>query len=279
MNRQTLYLKGAEKSNSSAPNPQLELRPYTESVGRETALLLVFLLLLSPIAAGQKKRAVKPGNQPASELAKLRDDFIRATKDYKTSLEKLIASYQWSVEKAEARLMESKELFTQGLISKSQLRESETALAHANAKVNESRQQMATADAQIAAALVEAQAEAQLSKLRIRKGSLVSTTSYIRYNGATNWLLPETWKIQRFFFDTFKKPLPIAVFGQGAIHDRWRLDHRNALDVSLYPDGVEGQALINFLRSNGIPFLAFRAAIPGTATGPHIHIGRPSHRF
>jgi hypothetical protein len=236
-------------------------------------------VLLWPVAGGQRKRAVQSRKQPASELAKLRKDFIKATTEYKASLEKLIASYERSVEKAEARLAQSKELYNQGLISKIQLRESETVLVRFNDKVNDSRQQMATADAQIAAALVEAQAEAQLAKLRIRRGSLVSTTSYIRYNGAANWLLPETWKIQRFFLDAFKKPLPIAVFGQGAIHDRWRLDHRNALDISLHPDGVEGQALINFLRSNRIPFLAFRVAIPGTATGPHIHIGRPSHRF
>ena len=82
-----------------------------------------------------------------------------------------------------------------------------------------------------------------------------------------------------FFQDTFQRSLPIGVFGQGAIHDRWRLDHRNAMDLSVNPDGAEGQALINFLRGNGIPFSAFREAIPGTATGPHIHVGRPSHRF
>jgi hypothetical protein len=34
----------------------------------------------------------------------------------------------------------------------------------------------------------------------------------------------------------------------------------------------EGRALIKFLRSEGIPFLAFRGPIPGVATGPHIHI-------
>jgi hypothetical protein len=73
--------------------------------------------------------------------------------------------------------------------------------------------------------------------------------------------------------------LPIAVFGQGAIHDRWRLDHRNAMDISLNPDGVEGKVLIDFLQRNGVPFSAFRGAIPGVATGPHIHIGRPSHRY
>jgi hypothetical protein len=73
--------------------------------------------------------------------------------------------------------------------------------------------------------------------------------------------------------------LPIAVFGQGAIHNQWRLDHRNAMDISLNPDGPEGKALLEFLRSNGIPFSAFRGAIPGVATGPHIHIGMPSHRY
>lgn len=108
---------------------------------------------------------------------------------------------------------------------------------------------------------------------------MVSTVAMIRYNGAANWGLSDAFKVQRFFQDTFKRPLPVAVFGQGAIHDRWRLDHHNAMDVSLYPDSPEGQALLGYLRANGIPFLAFRQAIPGTATGPHIHIGRPSHRY
>jgi hypothetical protein len=118
-----------------------------------------------------------------------------------------------------------------------------------------------------------------MARTPLRKGSLLRTTSYIRYSGAGTWALSDAWKVQRFFLDSFKKQLPVGVFGQGAIHDRWRLDHRNAMDVSLHPDGPEGQILMNFLRANGIPFLAFSSAIPGTATGPHIHIGHPSHRF
>jgi hypothetical protein len=51
------------------------------------------------------------------------------------------------------------------------------------------------------------------------------------------------------------------------------------MDISLRPDEPEGQALIDFLKRNGIPFSAFRTAIPGVATGPHIHIGMPSHRY
>jgi hypothetical protein len=224
-------------------------------------------------------KPVRARNQQSTDLAKLRGEFVKATRDYKVSLEKLIAINEMSLAKAETRLAQSRELYHQGLISQLDLGKSEDAVAIARDKLNDSRRQMTNADAQIAATLVEAQAEAQLAKIKVRKGSLVSTTSYLRYNGSANFLLPEAWKVQKFFFEEFKKPLPIAVFGQGGIHDRWRLDHRNAMDISLHPDGLEGQTLISFLRRNGIPFLAFRSAIPGTATGPHIHIGRPSHRF
>jgi len=242
--------------------------------------ILTAICLFSISAIGQKKKKNIPAaKHPITELSKLREDFIQATKEYKTSLEKLLEIYQRNVQKAENQLTQARELFSQGLISKSQLAESEGALAAANDKVSETRRQIGSADIQIADTLVEAQTEAQLAKSRLRKGSLLTTTAYIRYNGPANWSLADSWKIQRFFQDTFKKPLPVAVFGQGAIHDRWRLDHRNAMDISLHPDGPEGQALLGFLRNSGIPFLAFRFAIPGTATGPHIHIGRPSHRY
>jgi hypothetical protein len=166
------------------------------------------------------------------------------------------------------------------LISKSELEEAARSVATAQDKVNEASQQMNSADTQIANTLVEADAEAQIAKSgRMAKGAFMRTTSFIRYNGPAAWALSDAWRIQRFFLEAFKQPLPVAVFGQGAIHDRWRLDHRNAMDVSLHPDGSEGQALMNFLRANGIPFSAFREAIPGTATGPHIHIGSPSHRY
>jgi hypothetical protein len=139
---------------------------------------------------------------------------------------------------------------------------------------------MASAEGQIAGVLVETAANEEINKnLRLANQRLVRTASFTRYTGAGGWNIGEAWKVQRFFSDTFKKQLPIAVFGQGAIHDRWRLDHRNAMDIQLHPDGVEGRALLDFLQKNGIPYLAFRSAIPGTATGPHIHIGRPSHRY
>jgi len=246
------------------------------------AVVPVALMFCASGAYSQKKKpVVKPkAAQPASELSKLRDQYIQATKEYQASLKRLLTLYQESARKAEQRVAQSQKLLADGLISKVELEKSESALADANLKVSGVEQQITTADTTIAQTLIEVEGEKEIAKLgRVPKGKLLRTTSFIRYNGTGSWLLSQAGKIEAFFQQTFKRPLPIAVFGQGTIHNQWRLDHRNAMDISLYPDGVEGQALMNFLQANGIPFSAFRGAIPGVATGPHIHIGMPSHRY
>ena len=96
--------------------------------------------------------------------------------------------------------------------------------------------------------------------------------------GKGKWRLADAQKVQDFFIAKFKKPLPLTAFGQSDLHTRWGLDHRNGMDVGLHPDSVEGRALIEFLRNESIPFLAFRGPVPGVATGPHIHIGNRSPR-
>lgn len=215
-----------------------------------------------------------------SELTKLRDSYIKATREYKASLEKLLALYKASARKSEERLTQTKKLFADGLVSQHDVEQSEHALADANLKVTEAQTQISGADTQIAQVLIEIEGDKEMAKLGpIPKGGLIKTTSFIRFSGAGSWVLSQSGKIESFFQQTFKRPLPIAVFGQGSIHNQWHLDHRNAMDISLNPDGPEGQALIEFLRRNGIPFSAFRGAIPGVATGPHIHIGMPSHRY
>ena len=247
------------------------------------ALLLCLLVGLPETSLGQKRstsaRQKPKPTKPVDELTKLREEFVKAANDYKASLEKLLASYERNVVKAEEELVKSNNLFAAGLISKNELEVEQQVVAKAKGQVEEVNQRIANADTQIAHTLLEADAEKKMAKIRIPRGGLVQTATMIRFNGAGTWGIGDAWKVQRFFQDSFRRPLPISVFGQGAIHDRWRLDHRNSLDISLHPDGPEGQALIGFLRANGIPFLAFRGAIPGTATGAHIHIGRPSHRY
>jgi hypothetical protein len=97
--------------------------------------------------------------------------------------------------------------------------------------------------------------------------------------GTGKWKLSDAGRIEEFFVSKFKKPLPLSAFGQSDLHTRWGWDHRNGMDVGLHPESAEGRALIEFLRSESIPFLAFRGAVPGVATGPHIHIGNRSPRI
>lgn len=248
---------------------------------------LPFIIAIGILCASstfpQKKSAArtkKPAQPVQSELQQLRDRYVATTKEYKASLQKLLTLYQDSLKKAEQRHENSEKLFEQGLLSKRDLEESERIVADGKLKISTVEQQIAGADTQIAQALVEVETEKQIAKLKsARRGALVQTTSFIRFNGAGHWLLSQASSIESFFQQTFNRPLPIAVFGQGAIHNQWRLDHRNAMDISLRADEPAGQALIDFLKRNGIPFSAFRTAIPGVATGPHIHIGMPSHRY
>ena len=257
---------------------------------KHRAVCLFPLLLISCFLAGgpgvsaqtrrTARQSAKPKTPAPTQLNKLRDQYINTTRELKASLEKLLTLYEASLKKAEARYEQTEKLFKDGLLSRIQLEENETAIRAEKDKVAAVKQQIAGAETQIAQTMVEIEGDKQIAKLgRLPKNRYVQTTSFIRYSGAGGWVLSNAGRIQNFFLQRFNRPLPVAVFGQGAIHDRWRLDHRNAMDISLNPDGVEGQALMEFMRANGIPFSAFRGAIPGVATGPHIHIGLPSHRY
>ena len=143
---------------------------------------------------------------PANELAKLREDFIKANNDYKASLEKLRASYEKGVARAEAELAKSKELFAAGLISKQELATAEAEVTEAKGKVAEVDSRMTAADSQIAETLLEARVETRLARSPIPRGGLISTTALIRYNGGAFWALSEAWKVQQFFQNSFKRP-------------------------------------------------------------------------
>ena len=77
----------------------------------------------------------------------------------------------------------------------------------------------------------------------------------------------------------FGKPLPVSALGETAVHKSLGFDHRGRVDVALFPDAPEGVWLREYLTSHHIPYFAFRHAIPGKATGAHIHIGPGSTRI
>jgi hypothetical protein len=80
-------------------------------------------------------------------------------------------------------------------------------------------------------------------------------------------------RIESAFAAHFGHGLPITADGETAVHRALGFDHRGRVDVGVHPDQPEGVWLREYLTVNHIPFFAFRAAVPGKATGAHIHLG------
>jgi hypothetical protein len=86
-------------------------------------------------------------------------------------------------------------------------------------------------------------------------------------------------RIEEAFESRFGKPLPVSAVGETAVHRALGFDHRGRVDVAINPDQPEGIWLREYLTTNHIPFFAFRQAVPGKATGAHIHLGPMSTRL
>ena len=71
----------------------------------------------------------------------------------------------------------------------------------------------------------------------------------------------------------------ITPLNKSRLHDRLGFDHRNAVDVAVHPDRVEGRALLDHLRTRGIPYLGFRGRLAGASTGTHVHVGAACPRL
>ncbi len=86
-------------------------------------------------------------------------------------------------------------------------------------------------------------------------------------------------KVETAFAGKFGKPLPVSAMGETAVHRALGFDHTGRVDVAIHPDQPEGVWLREYLTENQIPYFAFRQAVPGKATGAHIHLGPMSTRF
>jgi hypothetical protein len=185
---------------------------------------------------------------------------------------------QAEVEKLATSADQLRELYSDGLIARVELEKAEQDLTAAKARVEQTRLQIASAE-RVAAEMKKAEALAKVKPLVKPTLMPLNRNSAMMRSTAGSWSISNLGTVQQFFSKTFGRPLPTSTIGQSATHNRMGWDHRNAVDVGLHPDSNEGRALIAYLQSAGIPFLAFRAAIPGVSTGPHIHIGSPSLRL
>lgn len=100
-----------------------------------------------------------------------------------------------------------------------------------------------------------------------------------RYDGAGVFTPAEFQQVAGAFERRFSKPLPVSAMGETAVHRALGFDHRNRVDVALNPDRPEGIWLLRYLEARHIPYFAFWQAVPGKATGAHIHMGPMSTRL
>jgi hypothetical protein len=250
------------------------------------ALVLALILGSEATSLAQGRpsspRAVpsSPGHetgQTPAPLKKQAAELAVALKEYRASLEELLALQQKDLASAAEQRERWRELFARELVSKRDLEERESAVSIAQGKVEETRRDITVADH----ALAEAAAAGTLASLSpLAPGGYQRTASLIRFNGQSGWSLRSgTAMLQAFFTARFGRPLPISAFGQTPLHDRMGFDHHDALDVAVHPDSPEGRALMDYLRGAGIPFIASWGAIPGSTSGAHIHVGQPSPRI
>lgn len=250
------------------------------------ALLLLLALDAAPAlaqsrippagAATRPQPSARPREAEPDKLERLAAEVVRTTREYRASLERMLAMYQRDAEGLAELVEVRRDLAERQIVSKRDLEIAERLHAEAVAKVQETERWIVDADKIIG----EAAVHTELSKMApVPAGGYVSTAVFIRYNGITPFRPSELPRVERFFSARFGRPLPVSALGQSAAHDRIGFDHRNAVDVALHPDSPEGQALMGYLQAQSIPFVAVRQAVPGSSTGAHIHIGQPSRRL
>jgi hypothetical protein len=234
-------------------------------------IICAWALLQAPFGAPQAWA------QAPNRLEKTASDVIAATLNYQTALERVLAIYERDLARRAELAELRQDLFEREVLSKREFEESQRAQAEAQKNVDDTRAAIADTDRMLTEARM-AEALARLTPLP--RGSYEETSGLARFNGVAAWSLAvDTPRLQQFFLDRFGRALPISAFGQTALHNRMGFDHRNALDLGVHPDSPEGRALMEHLRTLGIPFIAAWGAIPGSTSGAHIHVGQPSPRI
>jgi hypothetical protein len=211
----------------------------------------------------------------ADQLGDSIDSLETAARAHQAALAELLDLQESALATAERALARSRDLAARELIARRDVDVSEAAVREARAAVDGTRAEidragMVAAEARAAETLARQPAPAP--------GEEQVTPEHVASAGRRPWSLARIPAIEAFFGGRFGRPLPVSALGQTAVHDRFGFDHRQAADVAVHPDSPEGRALIDYLRAEGLPFIAFRGAKPGVSTGAHVHIGDPSPR-
>lgn len=181
------------------------------------------------------------------------------------------------VDRQQRLLTEQAELVAQGVAPRTSLVPFEEELDRAR-KLADAMDQRARSLQEIAAMIRAEQevADQAPESPSIADGAIARIT---RFQGSHAFGNDEFRQVVLEFEKKFDRKLPVSARGETALHRSMGFDHRGRVDVAVSPEGIEGRWLMRFLEQRQIPFFAFRTAVPGSATAPHIHIGPPSLRI
>jgi hypothetical protein len=239
-------------------------------IARRGFLLLGGITLTWPLFRSVRRVAAELDTEEA--LA----DLERRTREYQDSLGRLVSLHDEALARAAADAERIRRLHAEGLVARRDLDDAGRAVVDARSRLEEAQRQLADSEGLLA----EAHALRRLAALPpIAPGAEQATPDVVQYRGVAAWTLAQIESLDAFFEARFGRPLPVSAVGQTAVHDRLGFDHRNAVDVAVHPDSVEGRALLDYLRVRRIPFLAFRGPVAGASTGAHVHVGAPSPRM
>lgn len=224
--------------------------------------------------------------QAESLLRQAQDDAVIAeTLDARVALEDLTEEQSAEATRAaarrldrlRARLAEQAELVSQGVAPRTSLVPFEEEIDGAR-RIADAVEVRARSLAEIAS-MIRAEGEVteqQADQPSIADGVIARVT---RFHGENAFGTSEFKNVVLEFERKFDHKLPVSARGETALHRSMGFDHRGRVDVAISPDGVEGRWLMRYLEEQKIPFFAFRTAVRGQATAPHIHIGPPSTRI
>ncbi len=193
-----------------------------------------------------------------------------------TAAAQMMNAAQRRVNRQQAIVDQRETLLESGIIARSEIaqfqdelesRKRVLDLARNRVQLKDELRQMAETEQQLARSLQSS------GRAATAKGAM------IRYDGNGLFTLNDLPVIATEFEKHFHSALPVSALGQTLVHQSMGLDHRNRVDIALNPDSPEGVWLRELLEKLHVPYLAFRTALAGAATAPHIHIGQGSTRL
>ncbi len=187
----------------------------------------------------------------------------------------MVAAAQRRLDRRKAKLEKARGLVDAGVVAKVELDTMAQEVDYAQKEYD-----LAVSRAEICHDLsVMARAEHSRAEAQQANRGVPQPAVSVRYDGSGVFTPKEFQQVQAAFEHRFAKPLPVSAIGETAVHRALGFDHRGRVDVAIAPDQPEGIWLCKYLEARHIPYFAFWHAVPGKATGAHIHIGPESTRI